>query len=347
MSTRTVLLLTTTLIVLALAPWITSSCASRPLVPDKFAAERNAYETRVAESQLATRTAERQLPGEVNVVIISESADDEYVEATDDPEFIEEPEAMIDTPTATFEFTATPEPTAVSDSEEGTGEPTEEPAEAPDTSVTASSSPTIAATRTSVSRTEGESTTTVRVIGTVTASLPMTTTIRVVVQSEQSPLDAAETPAAPAATASVGAPSSDVPTSLPALPMGMVEVEDVITDSALRARLEADAAGSGLALSELSVGFQDDGVRAAAMVEILPNVRQPVEVLGGFAVENDSLVFKVDSIRLNNRDVTGLYGGQLATSVNSSLYRLLPQRYVQSFVMADDQLVVKSFTRSP
>lgn len=348
MSMRMALILTTALLVLALSPWIVSSCASRPLVPDAYAAERNTYETRVADSQLATRTAERLQPGEVNVVVISALDDAEFVEDSEEIASPPSPTAELAStaePTATAEVTSTLELTPVADFEAGVEDLPATPATVISETRTTPTA-TVMVTRTQIPVSTGESSTTVRVIGTVTAPVPLTTTIRVVVQSEPTAPAPTTTPTGTLGTASTDDPPALATPSRPPLPAGMVEAEDIITESSLRDQLAADAAGSDLVLGDLAVSLDSDGVRATAMVETLLGVSQPVDVTGTFAVENDSLVFQVSVIRLNGKNVTSLYRGQLVSSVNSSLYRLLPQRYVKSFTLGDGQVLVNSLTRS-
>ena len=85
--------------------------------------------------------------------------------------------------------------------------------------------------------------------------------------------------------------------------------------------------------------------KAYGEAAVIGAIRRPVEMQGVFAVENESLVLKVDSLLLDGQDVTEQYRSQLEESIRWELYRLLPQRFVQSFVLADGQILVRSLKR--
>jgi len=123
----------------------------------------------------------------------------------------------------------------------------------------------------------------------------------------------------------------------------MVDVEDVLTQEMLAAQMTKDAEGTDL--SELTVALDRNGVSATGIVRIFPAFRRPITATGNFAVENESLVVKIAQILFNGRDVTEEHRAELESNVNSSLYRLLPQRYVQSFEMEDGQVIVRSKMR--
>lgn len=129
----------------------------------------------------------------------------------------------------------------------------------------------------------------------------------------------------------------------PPTPTGMVDVKDILTEEALAAQMTKDAEGTDL--SELSVSLDLNGVAAAGIVRIFPAFRRPITATGHFAVENESLVVKISQILFNGRDVTEEHRAALESNVNSSLYRLLPQRYVQSFAMEQGRVIVQSKMR--
>jgi hypothetical protein len=149
----------------------------------------------------------------------------------------------------------------------------------------------------------------------------------------------------PAPTASAPAESSRS-NAAPPLPQGLVETQDVITGAMLAEQIMRDTQDrGGDSLSELVIELNADGIHAAGALAIFPGVTRPLEASGTFAVENESLVVQVFSIHFDGVDVTERYGGQLESQVNSSLYRLLPQRYVQSFEMEDGRVIVRSKMR--
>jgi hypothetical protein len=130
---------------------------------------------------------------------------------------------------------------------------------------------------------------------------------------------------------------------VPALPSGLVDIEDVITEAMLTEQAKQDADDDSL--SDLTVRLTDEGVTAIGFITVFPGIRQQLDVSGTLVVENYSLVFEVASIELEGRDVTERYRAQLESRINTSLYRLLPQRYVQSYELADGEIRVESGIR--
>ena len=126
----------------------------------------------------------------------------------------------------------------------------------------------------------------------------------------------------------------------PDLPSGLVDTKDVITEEMLAEQIKADINHSSL--SNLTIKLSPDGISAIALITILPSIKQRVEAKGIFAIEEYNLVVKVSEIRLDGLDMTKRYRGQLESSINSSLYRLLPQRYIQSYELANGEITVYS-----
>jgi len=182
------------------------------------------------------------------------------------------------------------------------------------------------------------STVTVRIV--VTPAAPTLTAPRIVVRSETELASPTETPVE---LPTVPPIQTRPGTVLPASPPGMVTTEDVITEEMLTEQVKQDA-GNG-ALSNLSISLAPEGISAVAVVTLLPGITRRIEASGTLAVENYSLVVKVSSIQLDGRDVTENYREQLENSLNSSLYRLLSQRYVQSYELRDGEIRVYSKVR--
>lgn len=147
-----------------------------------------------------------------------------------------------------------------------------------------------------------------------------------------------------------GTPHPDIgetPTSgtnlLPPTPMGMIDVEDVITAEILTERLITDAQGSNL--TDLFVSLSPEGIRVDGKLVILANITQSIVGYGTLEVEDYSLTVKITSIHIGETNVTEQYYQQLESRLETSLYYLLPQRYVQSFQLADGEVVVYSKVR--
>lgn len=179
------------------------------------------------------------------------------------------------------------------------------------------------------------STLTIRTIVVVVESTASGSTITAV-PADTTPAFPVETPT-PSSTESVAAGGG------PPTPSGMVETVDVITEQMLTDQIRQDA--DDASLTNLNIRLTAEGLSATSAVTVLPGVVQQVGAQGNFAVENSSLVFKAFSIRLDGRDVTDLYRGPLESQINTSLYRLLPERYVQSYELTVGQVQVNSLKR--
>jgi len=302
MRMQTALLATSLLLVLALAPWLVSSCAQRPLLPDELRQARTQYAERVDAAQAATMAAQRQGPSSRKVIALG------TVAATHTP-------TPLLAPTATV--TATDPATQMATKS----------TRAPGSSVvvivssnvvTATVVPTLAITAT-VAPTS---------TSTVTATTMVTTRVIVV--------GANTTPAAPTSGPLRGGNVAIAP----GRPLGLVAIEDVITEEMLTAQMQQDA--NAAALSNLTVYLTPDGFRALGNFAIRPGFTRPVEMVANFAVENDSLVAQVTTIRFGGLDVTDQYASEMEGRINWGLYQLLPQRYVDSFALGDGTVIVQS-----
>lgn len=330
MAARSAYLLITLLLLLALTPWAISSCAQQPLLPEDLRQQPTRYQMTVDTSQNLTREAERA--------------------ATSAP-----PKVV---PLGTL--AATPE-------QETPVPPAEAPAET-FTNTLSAAAPAITPTlpiSAELSLAPPVESTVVIVSSAVMTDTPEATPRVIVVRSQSGVADPTATPtttptlaASASLTATQGMTTTQpAPTATPIPPVvvapatgagpptpsGMIDVEDILTDAALTAQMAKDAQGTDL--SELSVFLDRNGVAAAGIVRIFPVFRRPITAIGHFAVENESLVVKITQILFNGADVTEEHRDALESNVNSSLYRLLPQRYVQSFEMGAGQVIVKSKMR--
>jgi len=326
MRTPTAFAFVTVLLLLAVMPWAISSCAQQPLLPDDLRERPTRYQMTVDTSQNATREAERA--------------------ATSAPPKIVPLGTVAVTPESGIPASPTESPTAT----------------------LVATGPTIAPTlpiSAAVSLTPGVESSTIVVVGTtVITNTPEATPRVLVIRSTSGVADATNTPtitptlapstpitgtqaitgSLPVATATPVPPVVVAPPPVgPPTPSGMVDVEDVLTQEMLAAQMTKDAEGTDL--SELTVALDRNGVSATGIVRIFPAFRRPITATGNFAVENESLVVKIAQILFNGRDVTEEHRAELESNVNSSLYRLLPQRYVQSFEMEDGQVIVRSKMR--
>lgn len=119
-------------------------------------------------------------------------------------------------------------------------------------------------------------------------------------------------------------------------------MEDIITEEMLREQVQkSNTDGS---FSDITVRITSEGLRVTGKA-VVTLFQQPFTMTGTFVVENESLAVRVESILLNGVDVTAQYRSQLEDEIRWQLYQLLPQRFVQSFTLADGQIVVQSLKR--
>jgi hypothetical protein len=162
-----------------------------------------------------------------------------------------------------------------------------------------------------------------------------------------SPTNSAASPTSSAASPTSSAAASSSPTATaggsPALPANLVDVEDILSEAQIVEQVRRDA-GEDMLLN-LDLGIGTDGVSADSSVTVFPGIAQHVQADGTFAVENESLVFRAASVQLNGADVTARYRDSLESRINTSLYRLLPGRFVQSFELGAGEVRVVSKMR--
>jgi hypothetical protein len=111
----------------------------------------------------------------------------------------------------------------------------------------------------------------------------------------------------------------------------------------LEDQITHDAENDGL--SDINVTLRSDGIEATAIAVAGPGITRKIDVKAEFAVEQFSLVAKVVSVRSGDSDLTSSYKAPLESRLNTSLYRLLPQRWVQSFELGDGYVRVYSKVR--
>lgn len=309
MRKQTGILLIGVLLLVAAAPWIAASCASRPLLPRQLREERDQYDAGVATAQQATsdaRLTETPIPPKVVPIGTIKL-----------PVGALSPTATrgIYTPTVTVTLTVPPlSPTATST---GTA---------------------VLSTSVEVNVTSAVARSTVKIVGSVFITGTATPVGNVTVRSTPMP----EASAPPTLTAS----SAEITPTLTAPQVntrGMVEVEDVITAAMLMAQVQRSIEDDSLTLVALDITPQ--GIRAVGQATLVGTLQQPLEMQGTFVVENESLVVDVTSVLLNGRDVTARYGSALEDEIRWQLYQMLPQRFVQSYTLYDGQIVVRSLKR--
>ncbi|MFZ4663498.1 MAG: hypothetical protein ACOYNY_41215 [Caldilineaceae bacterium] len=337
MRTQTAMLITCLLLLLALAPWLISSCSQRPLLPDELRQERTNYETGVETAQSATMEAQRQEGSTRKVIALGTVAvtasapvtlsvtDATTATLTAPTVAVATPMLPSTTVVVTSTAIATPTATIV---QRATGGTTHE-----STVVIVRStvlSPTVVPTGTLTVTNPVSATAPITATGPITPTGTPTITTRVVV------IRANATPAAPSAAPSNGNRIAG-PHNRPA---GLVASVDVITAEMLTQQMAQEAREAGI--SDLKVRITPDGFYALGNLAIRFGLNRPVEMYADFAVENDSLVAKVTSIDFGGLDVTEQYASELEEQIKSGLYQLLPQRYVDSFELADGQVTVQS-----
>lgn len=137
--------------------------------------------------------------------------------------------------------------------------------------------------------------------------------------------------------------STVIAEGVPPTPIGLIDIEDIITEEQLTEQLKNEPEGSQL--RDLKVIFVDNGFQIQASLATFSSVGQKIEVYGEFLVKNYSLVVHVSSIFLNGSDVTLSYHEEIESRMDTSLYRLLPERYVQYYMLLEGKLIVSSKVR--
>jgi len=307
------------LLVLSMAPWVVSYASPRPLLPAEFGQKRSDYQTAVAVAQAATRRAMSDAPSTVMVRPIG------TLDVT----------SAVPTEATSIPIGIRADATATA----GTGERKTRVIGVPDATASIH-----AASTTAISTVSASSVVTVRTVS-ATASVtktesvlptPTLATLHIVVDSNASPTTRVVTPV-------VSDPAATMPAVEPLRPLRLVDTQDVITEEMLTEQIRLDADDDSL--SGLTIKMMPDGISGVGVTTFFPGIEGRIEARGVLAVKHDSLVVEVSSIYLDGKDVTEQYSSQLESGVNSSLYRLLPQRYVDSFEIGFGQVRVFSKVR--
>lgn len=143
----------------------------------------------------------------------------------------------------------------------------------------------------------------------------------------------------PSSTSAPMTASSTVTSTIP-LPSGLVDTVDVITEMMLVEQVKQDT--DDIVLSNLIIHLSSDGIYAVSEVNVVPGMNQRFEAYGEFTIANHSLVIRFNSIFLDGDDITESSRAWLESGVNSSLYNLLPERYVQDYRLAEGEILVYS-----
>lgn len=250
------------LLILAILPWLVSSCDPQSLVPEDLRQEPLHYESTVTAARAATIDAVRSATSVIQVI----------------------PIGTIDLPTVETQVAST--------------------------SVVRINTVTVVATNSEMANSEASP------VG-ITTELLGTSTPSSVADNEHE--------------------------GVPPTPIGLIDIEDIITEEQLTERLKTEPEGSDL--KDLRVTLSQGGFHIDSVIAVFPVNNQHVVVDGVFVVKNYSLVVNISSITLNGDDVTQSYGKEIESRMDTSLYRLLPERYVQSFIILDGEILVFSKVR--
>ncbi len=138
-------------------------------------------------------------------------------------------------------------------------------------------------------------------------------------------------------------PRGDLPRAMTATPLPAINVTDIISNEVASAQAGIEVAKEGLPIQNMMVRFSPKEVRLDGQMTA-PGPIGPIVITGTLFIENEGLQFSAKSLRVAGADWTNTaYRGQVERMVSSSLYRLLPTRHVQSFVLGQDTLTVNSY----
>lgn len=295
-------------------PWLLSSCSPRPLLPRQLKEERAQYETRAASAQQATLDAQRVATSPPPRVVPIGTARPSSGASNSVPTM----EIFTATLTVTHQITQ-----AIVDIE---------------------SSETVSQALVLVDKlpTATLADSTVRILRSATVTQTSTPISEIIiVRSTPIPDDPITV-----TTTSVLAITGTEPSGVESPTVGQSGksvIEDIITNEMLSEQVQKSIKDDSL--SDIVVKITPDGMRVSGKVTLVTLLKRPFEMTGTFEVENESLAVKVDSILLNGSDVTEQYRSQLEDEIRWQLYQLLPQRFVQSFDLAEGEITVQSRKR--
>jgi hypothetical protein len=124
--------------------------------------------------------------------------------------------------------------------------------------------------------------------------------------------------------------------------LGMIDVTDILTEAMITAQIQQDMHDDSI--QNLVIMLTPEEVRGTG-VYVKQGVQKPLQVVGALAIENEGLIVRITSIKVGSLDVTADQRGGLESTLNSSIYRLLPERFVQSYQLEQGQVVVQSRKR--
>jgi hypothetical protein len=171
-------------------------------------------------------------------------------------------------------------------------------------------------------------------IPSVEAHAPSTSIVRIVTVTSEAALPVAPSPAV--------SPTQRVDRA-PPTPLGLVDTQDLITEEQLTEELKMEPEGSQL--KDLNVSLIEMGFQIEGTLSTFPVGGEKVEVRGEFLVNNYSLAVHVSSVLLNGQDMALPYHEEIESRMDTSLYRLLPERYVQYYELMNGKILVHSKVR--
>lgn len=315
---RFALLLAISLLVFASLPWLISSCSSEPLLPEDIRQAPVYYESTAEASRSATMEAQRQEPGTRKLIVVGTvSPRDETLATTSTPEPVES--SAIVTDNATIPIPAT---VSIESPSPGLGT----------SSTIVIKSTQVVTTPNTLTSTTAPSATVTTPLSTTAPLTPTAAVTRVVITASGTEPDRPDS-AGGSSTPSAG---------MPGRPGGLVKTIDMISPEMMADQVVKDAVD--VRLSDVDITFTEEGFNATATATALTR-KMPVELHGSFAVTNSNLVVEIAHLRVDGRDMTAQYGNMVEDRINSGLYRLLPQRYVDAYVVEFGQLLVQSMAR--
>jgi hypothetical protein len=327
MNKHIMLTLMAVLLLTAAIPWIITSCTVEPLLPTELEFARDRYEETKEAAEQLTRTW-RPTSRPPSVIPLGT---------------VEISTTLTQTPTV---FVAIQAPSATLDPSVSTTAPAEVTAEATLTAAQIVTSTKIITSPVSIVETAVPTQTATPIVRVLVVRSSPASAVGVTTVEATTMVITKSGEVSPTQQISGTGMAESVlaePTVGPYRPPGMVNVEDVLTETMLMEQANRDIAGGPMSIT--SIDLTSNGFRVLGSAALLGEIRQNVETSGTFAVRDESLVVDITRILVGNVDMTKRFRATAEDSVNASLYRLLPQRYVQSYVVEDNKLVVQSLMR--
>lgn len=132
---------------------------------------------------------------------------------------------------------------------------------------------------------------------------------------------------------------------VPGRPGGLIAVQETFSNTSFAQALEPQLASK----LDPSLGFSNLGATFTSpnSVKFTGSTNNgPFEATGTLVVQDDQLKFKIQTVTVGGFNIMSQYGSAVETGITSAIYAaILPERWVDSFTIQGNQLIVDSHKR--